>query len=274
MKIFQIIREIVTYRELLTALALKDLIVRYKQAYFGIAWSILKPILLMAIFILVRSFVGIDSGETPYPVLTLAALLPWVFFQEATADCINSLVANAMLVRKIYFPREIFLFASLLTKLVELGVNLVILTALMLLFHISPSAQLLWLPLLIVYAVAASLSFGFFGATLNIFYRDVGALLPIALSLLMYLSPIIYPLSLVQKTLLIEKNAGEWSSSLYLLYTCNPLAGLVDAFQKVLLQHTAPDPVALLPGVMLTGILLPAGYLIFKKFEPNFADVI
>ncbi|MEW6428522.1 MAG: ABC transporter permease [Thermodesulfobacteriota bacterium] len=274
MPIPKAILNIISHRELLSALALKDLRVRYKQAYFGIAWSVLRPLLLVAIFILVRSFVGIDSGATPYPVLTFAALIPWVFFQEATTDCIHSIVANAMLVRKIYFPREIFLYSALAGKLVELAINLLLLTVLMPIFHITPSIHILWLPLLVAYAMAASLAIGLIGATLNIFYRDIGSLLPIALSVLMYLSPIIYPLSLVQRTLLVEHKAGTWSSALYFLYTCNPLAGMIDAFQRTLLQQAPPAPASLLPGVLLTGVLLTIGYSAFKRFEPEFADVI
>lgn len=271
---FKCFYNIIKHRELLLALALKEFLVRYKQAYFGIAWSVLKPTLLMFIFMLVRSFVGIDSGSIPYPVLTYAALIPWVFFQETTSDCTHSVVNNSMLVRKIYFPREFFLLASVIAKLAELAISFVILAGLMIFYKIFPSFQILWLPLLVIYLTLLSLSIGLIGATINVFFRDIGAMLPIAISLLMYASPIIYPLSLVQKTLLNEEKAGEWSSFLYFLYTCNPLAGIIDSFQKVLVQHAAPDLQTLLPGMLVTCALLPIGYSAFKHFEPYFADVI
>src|SRR3569833_1237788 len=112
---------LVAYRELMLALAWKNITVRYKQAYLGITWAILKPLMLVLIFTLVKSFVGIDSGDIPYPVLTFAALMPWIFFQEAASEGVNSVVGNANLIRKIYFPHEIFPLTSVVTKLVEPG---------------------------------------------------------------------------------------------------------------------------------------------------------
>ena len=121
------IKNIVDYRELIAALAWKNVAVRYKQAYLGIGWAVLKPIALMLVFTLVRSFVGIPSGNVPYPILAFAALMPWIFFQESASEGVLSVVANAGLIRKIYFPREVFPITSMVTKLVELGINALIL---------------------------------------------------------------------------------------------------------------------------------------------------
>ncbi len=117
----RIVRNLYRYRELIAALVWKNIVLRYKQAYLGILWAILKPIMLMLIFTLVRSFVGIETGDIPYPILTFAALLPWVFFQESASEGVNSVTSNAALIKKIYFPREVFPITAMATKLVELA---------------------------------------------------------------------------------------------------------------------------------------------------------
>lgn len=262
------------YRELILTLAWKNIAMRYKQAYLGIAWAILKPVTLMLIFTLVKSFVGIDSGEIPYPILVFAALMPWTFFQESASEGVTSVVGNTALIKKIYFPREIFPITSVMTKLVELGINFVILAALMAWYGLAPSPYILWVPLLILYTVLAALTIAFVGAAINVYYRDVGQALPVLLSLLMYASPVIYPLQLVKDKLLIQQAAGEWSSLFYTLYTLNPLAGIIDAFQSVALRGAAPDFSAMVPGAMMIAVLLPLSYLYFKRAESYFADVI
>ena len=262
------------YRELLFTLAWKNIAMRYKQAYLGIAWAVIKPVTLMLIFTLMRSFVGIDSGSVPYPILTFAALMPWTFFQESAADAVNSVVGNTALIKKIYFPREIFPITSVTTKLVELGINFGILAAMMVWYGMLPSAQAVWVPAIVVYTVLVSLTVGFFGAAVNVYYRDVGQALPVLLSLVMYASPVIYPLHLVRDKLLVHQAAGTWSQTLYTAYTLNPLAGIIESFQNVLLRGSAPDFQALLPGAVAVAVLLPLSYRFFKRAESHFADVI
>lgn len=269
-----LLKNLYTYRDLIRVLAWKSITLRYKQAYLGVAWAVLKPLALMLIFTLVRAFIGIDSGDIPYPVLVFAALLPWTFFQEATADGVNSVVGNTALIRKIYFPREILPLTSVATKLVELGINATILAALMAWYGMVPTVHILWAPLIIAYTVLAALTIVFIGAALNVYYRDVSAVLPVALSLLMYASPVIYPLTLVKEKLLVQQAAGEWSNTLYLIYTANPLAGVIDGFQSVVLRGVAPDFSTLAPGAITIAVLLPLSYLYFKRAEAYFADVI
>ena len=268
------IRTLTQYRELLFILAWKDISVRYKQAYLGIAWAIIKPLSLMLIFTLLRSFIGIDSGTVPYPLLAFAGLLPWTLFQEATAAGVNSIVGNAHLIRKIYFPREVFPITAVLTKLIEFGINLMILAAMMALYGMLPTAQALWMPLIVAYTVLLALAVTLVSAALNAYYRDIGAGIPILLALLMYASPIIYPLDIVRSKLLVQHAAGEWSNLLYTIYTVNPLAGIVDSFQRVLLKGLSPDMHAVWPGLLFTACLLPVSYGIFKRAEVWFADVI
>lgn len=222
----------------------------------------------MLIFTLVKSFVGIESGDIPYPILVFAALVLWTFFQESTSDGVNRVVSNTALTKNIYFPREIFPVTAVLTKLVELGINFVILAGLMVWYGMMPSAHALWVPIIIAYTVLAALTLAFVGAAINVYYRDIGQALPVLLSLLMYASPVIYPLQLVKEQLLTQQAAGEWSNTL------NPLAGIIDAFQSVVLSNQPPDLVTMIPGAILIAILLPLSYLYFKRAESYFADVI
>jgi len=268
------IKNIIDYRELIAVLAWKNITVRYKQAYLGIGWAILKPLTLMLVFTLMRSFVGIPSGNVPYPILAFAALLPWIFFQESASEGVQSVVGNAALIRKIYFPREVFPLTSMVTKLVELGINAFILAGLMIWYGMTPSAYIAWAPVIIVYTMLVSLSIAFAGAAINVYYRDMGAALPVLLALLMYASPVIYPLDLVRDKLLVQHAAGDWSNVLYILYTLNPLAGIIDSFQNVVLRGLPPDFTALIPGAILVAIALPLSYLLFKRAEAYFADVI
>lgn len=262
------------HSELIGVLAWKNIVVRYKQAYLGLAWTVAKPLMMMAIFTLLRGFVDIDSGGVPYPVLAYCALMPWMFFQESASEGVQSVVGNAHLIKKVYFPREIFPLTAVVTKLVEMAINFVILLALMAWSGIIPGAQALWVPAIVLYTVLAALTLALFGAAINVYYRDVGQMLPVLLNLLMYASPVIYPLHLVQQKLLVQRSAGDWSELLFTVYTANPMAGIIDAFQRVLLEGLAPDLGVMLPGMVLVAVLLPLSYLFFKRAESHFADVI
>jgi lipopolysaccharide transport system permease protein len=270
----KVVQNLFQYRELIAALAWKNIVIRYKQAYLGILWAVLKPIMLMLIFTLVRSFVGIETDGIPYPILTFAALLPWVFFQESASEGVNSVTSNAALIKKIYFPREVFPITAMVTKSVELAISFVILVSMMIYYKVTPTICALWVPIIIFYTMIVALVISFFGAAINVYYRDMSQALPVILSLLMYGSPVMYPLSLVHKKLIEEQAAGEWSDAFYTLYTLNPLAGIIDSFQRVLLKGVPPDLISIYPGVILTITILPFSYLFFKKAENWFADVI
>jgi lipopolysaccharide transport system permease protein len=270
----QPLRSLYDYRELLVVLTWKNISLRYKQSHLGIAWMVLKPLVLVAVFSVVRSFVGIDSGEVPYALLTYCAMVPWTFFQESTSDGVGSVVNNGGLIKKIYFPRELFPVVSLLTKVVDLGVSLSILTVLMGWYGVVPHWTLVWAPLIIGYTIAASLAVSLAGAAMNVYSRDLSQALPLLLSLLMYLSPVMYPLQLVKIKLVDQQMAGTWSDTLYLLYTLNPMAGAIDGFQRVVLRGLSPDWSVMWPGMLGVAVLLPLSYLFFKQAEAHFADVI
>ncbi len=268
------IKQVLDYRELMAALAWKNIVLRYKQAYLGVAWAVLKPLVLMMIFVLVRTFIGIESGGVPYPVLTFAALTLWIFLQESISEGVSSVVSNANLIRKIYFPREIFPVTAVLTKVVELAITLSLLAGMMAVYGLGVTAHALWVPVIIFYVVLVSLSVVLAGAALNVWYRDVANAIPVVLNVLMYASPILYPLFLVERKLLDERAAGPWSEFFYTLYTLNPMAGAIDSFQNVLLRGLPPNFHALAPGALLVALLLPVSYLLFKRAEAHFADVV
>jgi lipopolysaccharide transport system permease protein len=270
----QIAKTVVKYRELLGIMAWKQIIVRYKQSYLGLVWAILKPMTLMLVFTLLNSFIAINNSAIPYPVLSFTALLPWIFFQESLSEGVSSVVSNAQLIRKIYFPREVFPLAGVVTKVVEFGINVLVLAMLMAYFRVMPASTVYWVPLLLLYTIMASLAVAFIGAAMNVFYRDVGTMLPIILQLMMYASPVIYPMSLVRHKLLDQHVAGVWSSLLYDLYCLNPLAGIIDGFQRTVLFDQAPDMTVIWPGLIVVLVLLPFSFAFFKRAEQYFADVV
>jgi len=270
----QSFKNIYEYRELIAVMAWKQLIVRYKQSYLGLIWAVLKPLTLMLVFTLLNSFIGITSGNIPYPVISFTALIPWIFFQESTSEGVGSITFNAQLIRKIYFPREIFPLTSVMTKLVEFVINCSVLACLMLYFGVAPAPTIVWVPLLVIYIMLTSLAVALVGAALNVFYRDIGTMLPILLQLMMYASPVIYPMSLVKQKLLVDHVAGGWSGLLYRIYTLNPLAGIIDGFQRAILYGKGPDFDVIWPGAMVTALLLPLSYSAFKRAEQYFADIV
>ena len=147
----QIAKNVIWYRELIAVMAWKQIIVRYKQSYLGLVWAVLKPFTLMLVFTLLNSFIGISTGNIPYPVLAFTALIPWVFFQESTSEGVGSIVNNAQLIRKIYFPREVFPITGVITKLVEFVINSFVLGCLMLYFNVAPASTIVWVPALLLY---------------------------------------------------------------------------------------------------------------------------
>jgi len=268
------LRQLAEHRELIVALAWKNVSLRYKQAYLGIAWALIRPLMLTGIFLILRAFVGIDTGSTPYPALAYAAVIIWTLFQETVNEGVNSIVGNAHLIRKIYFPREVFPLTATVTKLIEFAINLAVLLLLLAWYGIPLTLHIVWVPLIVVACVLAALVIGLAGSAINVYYRDVGAVIPLVLTLLMYISPVIYPLHLVQQKLLVSHAAGDWSALLYQIYLLNPVAGIVDSFQRVMLHGVSPAASVLLPRVLFTLVLLPLSYSLFKRAEARFADFV
>lgn len=250
------------YRELLLTFAWRDIKVRYKQSFLGAAWAILQPFSLMVIFTFVFSkFARVPSDGIPYPIFSYCALLPWTFFSTSLTTAIPSLISNMNLVTKIYFPREIFPLSAVIARFFDFLVASTIFVGMLIYYEVSLTFHMLWLPLIIVIQVFITLGVAFFASALNVFYRDVRHVIPLLVQIWMYLTPIIYPISLVP-----EKFRG--------IYMLNPMAGIIDSYRQIILQQQSPNFHYLIPSVIVGALLIFFGYTFFKAKEMKFADVI
>ena len=250
------------YRDLLITLSAHRVKVRYKQSVLGIAWAVLQPLSLMLIYTLVFAvFARIPTGGTPYPVMAFTGLLLWTLFSTALTSSTNGLVSHAHLVTKVYFPREILPLTYVVAALFDFAIAALLLAALMVYYHITPTINLLYaIPIVVIltcFVTAMSLVF----SALQVRFRDVGVAMPLFLQLWMFATPVVYPLSAVPQ---------RFQS----LYSLNPMVGVVDSFRTVVLSGTAPDLHGLGISAILSVLLLPACYIYFKHVEATLADVI
>ena len=250
------------YRELLINWTLRMIKVRYKQSLLGMAWAILQPLSLTLIFTVVFTFfTRIPTEDIPYPIFSYCALLPWTFFSNALSFAVPSLVSNMDLVMKVYFPREIFPLASILASCLDFLVASVIFIGMMLYYGVSPSPLLLLVPLVLAIQVALTVGIALFASAVNVFYRDVRFVIPLALQLWMYASPIVYPVSAVPEA---------WQP----LYMLNPMSPIIDSYRRLILLGQMPNWRHLGLAALISGLALIAGCGFFKRKEMAFADLI
>lgn len=250
------------YRELFYFLAWRDILVRYKQTAIGIFWALIRPFLTMVVFTIVFGNLAKLPSSAPYPILVFAAMLPWQFFSNALTECSNSLINNANLVSKIYFPRLIVPTSSVIVSFVDFLISGMILLGLMAWYNFVPSWRILTLPVFIVIAFAASMGAGLWLAALNVKYRDFRYIVPFIAQFGLYISPVGFSSNIVPE---------KWR----LLYSINPMVGVIDGFRWAILGG---DSQIYLPGFILsTGLvvlLFFSGIWYFRKTERSFADVI
>jgi len=249
------------YRDLLIALSAHRLKVRYKQSVLGIAWAIIQPVALMLIYTLVFSVVTrVKSTGVPYAVFAYAALLPWSFFSTALTNATNGLVSHAQLVTKVYFPREILPISYVVAALVDLLVASIVMSALMMYYHVPLTLHSLWvIPItLVMTAFVSGCSLVF--SAMQVRVRDIGMAMPLLLQLWMFASPVVYPLHQV------PERYREW-------YVLNPMVGIIENFRAALLG-TGLDLHSLWISTLVSAALLPLAYLYFKRIEATVADVI
>ncbi len=256
-------RDLWHYRELFYFLAWRDILVRYKQTVIGIAWSIIRPFLTMIVFTIVfGKLAKLESGGTPYPILVFVAMLPWQFFANALSESSNSLVGNANMLSKVYFPRFILPASSIIIGLVDFLISFVILLLLMIWYQFIPDWKVLTLPLFLLLALMAALGFGLWMAALNVKYRDFRYIVPFIVQFGLYISPVGFSSGIVP---------GEWR----FLYSINPMVGVIDGFRWALLggevQFYWPG---FLLSIALTLLIFAFGIWYFRKTERTFADVI
>lgn len=255
------LRELWASRELLYFLMWRDVKVRYKQTALGIAWVVMQPLLMTVIFTMFLGVLArVPSGGVPYPLLVYTGLLPWTFFSSAVAGCGHSLVANANLITKVYFPRVLLPAAAVGGRLMDFAISSVILAGLMLYYRVEPTAQLLALPLLVLLTTLLALGLGMLVSALNVKYRDVGVALPVLLQLWMFASPVLYPAELAP--------AG-WRPLLAL----NPMVGVVEGFRAALLGGRFSKFALAVSTVVAAAQFVFAAFF-FRRVERSFADVI
>jgi lipopolysaccharide transport system permease protein len=250
------------YRELLYFLIWRDVKVRYKQTVIGAGWAILQPLMTMVIFSVVfGSFAKIPSDGLPYPIFTFAALLPWNFFAQAIGRSGISLVGSANLISKIYFPRLIIPLSAAVAPLVDLAFAFVILLGMMAWFGVAPSWGVLALPLFLLLALGTALAAGLWLSALNVRYRDIGYTIPFLIQIWMYASPVAYPVSIVPE---------RW----HLLYSLNPMAGVIEGFRWALLGTGTPNIGVMVVSAVVVMMLMLSGLVYFRIAERTFADVV
>ena len=256
------LREIWRYRELLYYLAWRDVKVRYKQTAIGAAWAILQPFLTMVVFsVIFGQFIQMPSGGAPYPVFTYAALLPWVFFAGALNRSGNSLVSDANLISKVYFPRMILPFAAVVALLVDFGIAFIILLGMMLFYGIVPGIAMLALPLLFLLAVVTALGIGLWLSALNVKYRDIGYIIPFLVQFWLFVTPVAYPSTIIPE---------RWRY----FYSLNPMVGVVEGFRWALLGQQSVRGVFILLSTVVVLALFISGLFYFRRMEYEFADVV
>jgi lipopolysaccharide transport system permease protein len=250
------------YRELLYFFIWRDVKVRYKQTALGVSWAILQPFLTMVIFSLFFGrLAGVPSDGVPYPIFAYTALLPWTFFAHGVTLSANSLVSNANLVKKVYFPRMAIPIASVLSGFADLVPAFGVLLGMMLYYGIYPSAQVAWLPVFVLLALIAALGVGIGLAAINVHFRDVRHTVPFLVQTWLFITPIAYPSSLLPE---------HWRT----LYALNPMVGVVEGFRWALLDtEPAPGPILWVSAAAALVLLLVSA-LSFRRLEKTFADIV
>jgi lipopolysaccharide transport system permease protein len=256
-------RDLWRYRELFYFLAWRDILVRYKQTAIGIAWALIRPFLTMVVFTIVfGKLAQLPSSGAPYPILVFAAMLPWQFFANALSECSNSLIANANLISKVYFPRLVVPASAVIVSFVDFMISGVILLALFAWYDFVPTWRIVTLPLFILIAFAASIGTGLWLAALNVKYRDFRYIVPFIVQFGLYISPVGFSSSIVPE---------QWR----FVYSLNPMVGVIDGFRWAIIGNEAQ---LYLPGfvlsLVLVGLVLISGIWYFRKVERTFADVI
>jgi lipopolysaccharide transport system permease protein len=257
-------RDLWQYRELFRVLAWRDVAVRYKQTVIGAAWAVIRPFLTMIVFtVIFGKLANLPSdGTAPYAILVFAGMLPWTFFSSALADASNSLLSNGNLISKVYFPRLIVPMAAVGVALVDFAVNFAMLLVLMVWYRFVPGWQILLLPGLVVIAFFASLGPGLWLAALNVKYRDFRYIIPFIVQFGLYVSPVGFSSNIVPE-------------NYRLLYSLNPVVGVIDAFRWSILGNQSP---IYLPGFLIsiavTVFFLWLGIRQFRRTEKSFADLI
>lgn len=250
------------HADIILILAQRDIKVRYKQSLAGIGWAVIQPLLTMVVFTAVfAGVVNVTTHDSPYPLFSLAALVPWSYFVHAITKATSSLVADMNLVGRVYFPRLVLPISAILGGLVDFAIAFILLLIMLFIYGAAPTAAILLLPLYLLFAVLTALALSLWLSAINVQYRDVNNALPFFTQVLMFISPVAYPSSVIP-----EK--WQW------LYALNPMATVIDGFRWALLDGQPPPGLYSLVSVAVVLLALVGGLYFFRWQEDRFADVI
>ncbi len=250
------------YRELFYFLAWRDILVRYKQTVIGIAWAVIRPLLTMGVLSFIFGYLAkMPSNGVPYPLLVFCGMLPWQFFATAFSESGNSLVSNSSMISKVYFPRLVVPVSSVITSFVDFLISAVILAIMMIYYRYLPGASVIMLPAFVLLAFATAFGSGLWISALMVRYRDFRYIVPFVVQFGLYISPVAFRSNIVPE---------KWR----LLYSLNPMVGVIDGFRWTLLgEHDLYWP-GLYISVGMVTLLIISGIWYFRKTERTFADVI
>lgn len=255
----EMLTEQVTYRELLWQMSRRDLMLRYKQTIMGFGWAVFMPLLNTLIFTIVFTRVAKLETDLPYPLFSYSGLVAWNFFASSLRFAVNSLTANMTLVTKVYFPREIFPFSSVIVSFVDMLVACVILVAMMAYYRVAPGVTIVALPLVLLVHLAFTIGMSLVLAMANLFYRDVKYLFEVVLMLWMFASAVVYPV----------KNIGGW---LGVALQLNPMTPIIESYRAVLLMNQWPEPRTFALAAAISLATLGIGWVSFHRKEFQFAE--
>lgn len=255
-------KELWRYRELFWFLALRDILIRYKQAVIGVSWSILQPLLTMVVFSLIfGQLAKLPSDGLPYPILIFTALLPWQFFSRSMSASSQSIVGSAAIISKVYFPRLIIPSSAVISGVIDFCISFVILIGMMIWYRIVPAANIVYIPFFLLLAFTAALGVGLWLSALNVEFRDVSYVVPFLVQAGQYVSPVAYSSSVIPE---------KWK----LLYSLNPMVGVIDGFRWCILGTVMPNWTGIALSAVSVFVLFVGGLFYFRKMEMTFADII
>jgi ABC-2 type transport system permease protein/lipopolysaccharide transport system permease protein len=261
LRVLAAVREVWRGRELVRTLAERDFRVRYKQAVLGVAWAVLTPLALMVVFtVFFQRVAKVDTGGAPYALFAYLGLLPWTFFSTSVAQGGQSLVLNNQLLNKVYCPREVFPMASIVVAAIDTSIAVLVLGLLFVVTGFAPKATSVWVPVLLFVQVAFTFGVTLIISAVLVFFRDLRHALPVILQLGLFATPVAYGMNVVPESLQVAYSA------------LNPLAPVIDGYRRTILLGLPPDWQLLVPGAVVAVALLVAGYALFKRMEPGFAD--
>ena len=254
--------ELWTYRELVFFLVWRDVKVRYKQTLLGAAWAVIQPFFGMVVFtVFFGHLAHMPSDGVPYPIFSFTALVPWTFFSSGLTQASSVLVGGSNLVTKVYFPRLAMPIASVTAGLLDLAISMAMLLAMMGYYHVTPTVDIVFVPVFIALAFLAALGIGTWLAALNVRFRDVRYVVPFLIQIWLFVTPVVYPSSLL---------AEKWR----VLYGLNPMAGVIEGMRWALLGAPAPQFTMVVVSAAMSLVLALSGFYYFRRMESSFADLV